>query len=139
MIIRRKLPTGKSTLTRRNNFPLFNLSCQRAVRIRQQAYLAYINNNNPVNHKSFKKARKLCKIVITRAKRDFIKKKAETLIENKSSGKHFWSFANALKNNFTKPSIPPLKKPDNTIAMTSQEKANFVVPFLQGTQIWIRY
>ena len=105
-----------------NNKPWFNHTCSSAVNDRDNAFRKYRRQPTPINHARFISTRNRAKSILRRSKRSFIRKKCERL-SNSNSSRLFWNLTNHISSNFTKSSFPPLFRADNSVAVSSSDKA----------------
>ena len=110
--------------------PWFTAECFRAKKLKYQAYLAWADarRRKAVDLHTLKKAyntaAKSCKKVIRRARFDHIGRIGDKLASYPSGSKAFWSLAKSVESNFCRPSLPPLRRSDGTLAHTAKEKAD---------------
>ena len=101
----------------------FDRSCSLAISERERAHRAMQFSPSPLTRSTFISARNHAKSVLRRAKRSFIRRKCNGLV-NSTSTKSFWSLAKSISTNFCKSSFPPLFRTDNSIANSPSDKAN---------------
>ncbi|KAJ8705405.1 hypothetical protein PYW07_011232 [Mythimna separata] len=109
--------------------PWFNADCAEAEKRKHSAFLAWVDardrkapdlnsKKRPFNHaaKSYKKA-------LRKARFDRISLIGQKLSAQPSGSRAFWSLAKSIEANFCRPTLPPLVRPDGTLAHTAREKA----------------
>jgi len=110
--------------------PWYNADCSRAEALKQEAYSAWAEaraRKSPNTRKlkrAFNLAAKYCKRTLRRARFDHISRIGAKLASYPPGSKAFWSLAKAVESNFNQPSLPPLLKPDGSLAHAAKEKAN---------------
>ncbi|RVE49051.1 hypothetical protein evm_006297 [Chilo suppressalis] len=110
--------------------PWFGPQCARAEMLKHEAYLAWADarqckaRDTSQKKKAFNKAAKSCKKALQRARFDHISRVGHKLASYPAGSKAFWSLAKSIEGNFCRPSLPPLLKPDGSLAHTADEKAN---------------
>ncbi|KAJ8722881.1 hypothetical protein PYW07_004061 [Mythimna separata] len=110
--------------------PWFSAECGRANALKRAAYRAWVDsrtrNSLDVSEKkkAFNRAAKSCKKVMQRARFDHISRIGNKLASYPAGSKAFWSLAKSVESNFCRPSLPPLLRPDGSLAHTAEEKAN---------------
>ncbi|CAG4989213.1 unnamed protein product [Colias eurytheme] len=110
--------------------PWFNSKCATAERNKQVAYRnwadARLRKDPDISKlkKIFNRASKFCKKVMKEAHRDHIRHIGNRLSSYPAGSKAFWSLAKAVETNFSRPSFPPLFKPDGSLAHSAKEKAD---------------
>ncbi|XP_045450460.1 uncharacterized protein LOC123659256 [Melitaea cinxia] len=110
--------------------PWFNSDCSRAEAEKNTAYLAWVDARNHKTtdvgqrKKAYNRATKSCKKALQKARFDRIGRIGTRLASYPPGSKAFWSLAKAAESNFCRPSLPPLIKPDGSLAHTAEEKAN---------------
>ncbi|CAG4956470.1 unnamed protein product [Colias eurytheme] len=110
--------------------PWFNSKCATAERNKQVAYRnwadARLRKDPDISKlkKIFNRASKFCKKVLKEAHRDHIRHIGNRLSSYPAGSKAFWSLAKAVETNFSRPSFPPLFKPDGSLAHSAKEKAD---------------
>ncbi|CAG4952044.1 unnamed protein product [Colias eurytheme] len=122
--------------------PWFNAECATAERNKQRAYQAWADariRKAPDLHekkKTFNKAAKLSKKALKKARFDHIRHIGHKLTSYPAGSKAFWSLAKVVESNFSRPSIPPLQKPDGTLAHSAKEKAEtFAKLFAENSRL----
>ncbi|XP_045501381.1 uncharacterized protein LOC123698680 [Colias croceus] len=122
--------------------PWFNADCATAERNKQRAYQAWADariRKAPDLHekkKIFNKAAKLSKKALKKARFDHIRHIGHKLTSYPAGSKAFWSLAKVVESNFSRPSIPPLQKPDGTLAHSAKEKAEtFAKLFAENSRL----
>ena len=79
------------------------------------------------NRTIFITVRKQCKLTIDQSKEAHNVRIRNKLLDSPNGSRSFWSVAKAVSQNFTKSTIPPLTRPDGTIASTAGDKAILLV------------
>ncbi|XP_047997328.1 uncharacterized protein LOC125234949 [Leguminivora glycinivorella] len=74
--------------------------------------------------KAFNSAAKSCKRVLRKARFDHVSRIGAKLASYPPGSKRFWFLSKAVESNFCRPTLPPLQKPDGTLAHSAAEKAN---------------
>ncbi|KAJ0177088.1 hypothetical protein K1T71_007097 [Dendrolimus kikuchii] len=112
--------------------PWFSAECKHAESYKHKAYLAWVDARNrktkdvKLKKKAFNKVAKSCKKVLRKARFDHISRIGNKLASYPAGSKAFWSLAKAVESNFCRPSLPPLLRPDGSLAHTAEEKANLL-------------
>lgn len=79
---------------------------------------------------------KSCKKVMRRSRFDHISHIGNKLASYPAASKAFWTLAKSVESNFCRPSLPPLIKPDGSLAHTAEEKANlFASLFAESSRL----
>lgn len=110
--------------------PWFNADCLLAEKRKQEAYLVWVDARKskaadlPDRKKAYNAAAKSCKKVFKRARFDHVGRIGDKIASCPSGSKAFWSLAKSVEMNFCRPSLPPLKKPDGSLAHSAKEKAD---------------
>ena len=110
--------------------PWFNAECILAERQKHEAYLAWADARKRKAEdlqnwkKAYNSAAKSCKKVIRKARFDHIGRIGDKLASYPSGSKAFWSLAKSVESNFCRPSLPPLRRTDGSLAHTAKEKAD---------------
>ncbi|KAJ8716476.1 hypothetical protein PYW07_003103 [Mythimna separata] len=122
--------------------PWFSAECGRANALKRAAYRAWVDsrtrNSLDVSEKkkAFNRAAKSCKKVMQRARFDHISRIGNKLASYPAGSKAFWSLAKSVESNFCRPSLPPLLRPDGSLAHTAEEKANlFASLFAESSRL----
>ena len=102
--------------------PWFTHACSKAIKNRERAFLGYRRNPTPHFHSLYITARNQARSILRNAKNSYISKKCANLSGSNSS-RSFWRLFNAIYNNFTTSSFPPLFHSDGSIAISPSEKA----------------
>lgn len=125
-----------------NARPWFSPACASAESQKQTAYLAWVDARNKKasdtrnKKKAYNKAAKSCKKVIRKARFDRIGRLGAKLAAYPAGSKAFWSLAKSVESNFSRPSLPPLLKPDGSLAHAAVEKANlFATQFAEASRL----
>ncbi|CAH2267191.1 jg2924 [Pararge aegeria aegeria] len=74
----------------------------------------------------FNAASRTYKKAITSARLRHIDRIGQRLVKMPSGTRAFWSLSKAIQGNFCRSTFPPLRKPDDTLAHTAQEKAEIL-------------
>ncbi|CAG4930631.1 unnamed protein product [Colias eurytheme] len=112
--------------------PWYGRSCKMASRQKQESFHAWANAmskkdpNAGALKKQYNSASRVYKREIAKSKSEFIGSIGEKLIRYPSGSRAFWSLAKAVQGNFCKPSLPPLRRGDDTLAHSSKEKADLL-------------
>jgi len=124
------IPSSTKTFSPRN--PWYDRSCSEASKARDRAHRAFKTSPTPITHFNFISARNRCKFILDRVKDNYINRKCNNAITDKS----FWSLHSDINNNFCKPVFPPLIRSNNTIAISPAEKADlFGVDFSSNSTL----
>ncbi|XP_028164850.1 uncharacterized protein LOC114355981 [Ostrinia furnacalis] len=122
--------------------PWFNADCRHAEACKQSAFLAWADartRGSPDTRnlkKAYNQASKSCKRTLRRARYDHIGRIGSKLASYPAGSKPFWSLAKAIQSNFCRPSLPPLLKPDGSLAHSAEEKANlFATLFADNSRL----
>ena len=125
-----------------NARPWFGAECRRAEALKHEAYLAWADarhrkaKDTREKKRAFNRAAKLCKKALKRARFDRIRRIGNKLASYPAGSKAFWSLAKSIEANFCRPSLPPLLKPDGSLAHTAEEKADlFANLFAENSRI----
>ncbi|XP_047991530.1 uncharacterized protein LOC125230436 [Leguminivora glycinivorella] len=110
----------------------YSSDCARAVALKQSAYQAWVLARDSkagaqrvcARKKAFNSAAKSCKRVLRKARFDHVSRIGAKLASYPPGSKRFWSLSKAVESNFCRPTLPPLQKPDGTLAHSAAEKAN---------------
>ncbi|CAG4916568.1 unnamed protein product [Colias eurytheme] len=112
--------------------PWYGRPCKMAARLKQECFHAWaeaMSNKDPnasALKKRYNSAARAYKRKISTAKSEFIGSIGEKLLRYPSGSRAFWSLAKAVQGNFCKPSLPPLRREDDTLAHSSKEKADLL-------------
>ncbi|KAJ8704059.1 hypothetical protein PYW07_013353 [Mythimna separata] len=110
--------------------PWFSVECGRANALKHAAYRAWVDslrNSLDVSEKkkAFNRAAKSCKkVIMQRSRFEHISRIGNKLASYPAGSKAFWSLAKSVESNFCRPSLPPLLRPDGSLAHTAEEKAH---------------
>ena len=122
--------------------PWFGAECNRADALKHAAYLAWVDartrktNDVSQRKRAFNRAAKSCKKVLRRARFDHISRIGNKLASYPAGSKAFWSLAKSVESNFCRPSLPPLLRPDGSLAHSAEEKANlFASLFAESSRL----
>ena len=122
--------------------PWFGAECGRAEAQKHAAYLAWVDARNRKSgdvskrKKAFNRAAKACKKTLRKARYDHIGRIGSKLASYTAGSKAFWSLAKTVETNFCRPSLPPLLKPDGSMAHSAEEKANlFASLFAESSRL----
>lgn len=102
----------------------FSSECSAAVKEKDVLFKAFKANPSSENRDAYRCARNYCSLVIDKAKKDFINRKASKLSSCPAGSRAFWSLSNAICNNFCNSSFPPIVHLDGSSAVDSFDKAN---------------
>ncbi|XP_045454558.1 uncharacterized protein LOC123663965 [Melitaea cinxia] len=97
----------------------YNVECAEAAARKDSAFAAWAE----APAKSYKK-------VLKRARYDRINRIGAKLASYPCGSKAFWSLSKSVEMNFCRPSLPPLLKPDGSLAITATDKANLLANLL---------
>ncbi|KAJ8716657.1 hypothetical protein PYW07_003284 [Mythimna separata] len=109
--------------------PWFNADCAEAEKRKHSAFLAWADARDrkapdlSSKKRAFNHAAKSYKKALRRARFDRITHIGKKLSAQPSGSRAFWSLAKSVEANFCRPTLPPLVKPDGTLAHTAREKA----------------
>ncbi|KAJ8736918.1 hypothetical protein PYW07_000189 [Mythimna separata] len=109
--------------------PWFNADCAEAEKRKHSAFLAWADARDrkapdlSSKKRGFNHAAKSYKKALRRARFDRITHIGKKLSAQPSGSRAFWSLAKSVEANFCRPTLPPLVKPDGTLAHTAREKA----------------
>ncbi|KAJ8724763.1 hypothetical protein PYW07_015721 [Mythimna separata] len=109
--------------------PWFNAGCAEAEKRKHSAFLSWVDARDrkapDLNSKkrAFNHAAKSYKKALRKARFDRISHIGQKLSAQPSGSRAFWSLAKSVEANFCRPTLPPLVRPDGTLAHTAREKA----------------
>ncbi|KAJ8707724.1 hypothetical protein PYW07_011401 [Mythimna separata] len=109
--------------------PWFNADCAEAEKRKHSAFLAWPDARDrkapdlSSKMRAFNHAAKSYKKALRKARFDRITLIGKKLSAQPSGSRAFWSLAKSVEANFCRPTLPPLVKPDGTLAHTAREKA----------------
>ncbi|KAJ8716388.1 hypothetical protein PYW07_003015 [Mythimna separata] len=109
--------------------PWFNADCAEAEKRKHSAFLAWVDARDrkapdlSSNKRAFNHAAKSYKKALRKARFDRISHIGQKLSAQPSGSRAFWSLAKSVEANFCRPTLPPLVRPDGTLAHTAREKA----------------
>lgn len=112
--------------------PWFGQSCKLACSRKRDCYQAWANAamargvQTSALKKEFNYASRSLKRDIARAKSQHVARIGERLTRLPSGTRAFWSLAKAVEGNFCRPSLPPLRKEDYSLAHDAKEKADLL-------------
>lgn len=122
--------------------PWFGPECRRAEALKHQAYLDWVDARQRKatdirdKKRTFNRLAKSCKKVLKKARFDHIGRIGNKLASYPAGSKAFWSLAKAVEANFCRPTLPPMQRPDGTLAHTAKEKANlFASLFAESSRL----
>ncbi|KAL0883669.1 hypothetical protein ABMA27_015794 [Loxostege sticticalis] len=124
--------------------PWYNADCARAEARKESAYQAWVlardrkvrSRRVRAKKRAYNSAAKSYKRVLRRARFDHVSRIGARLASNPPGGKQFWSLSKAVESNFCRPSLPPLLKPDGSLAHSAAEKANlFATLFASNSRL----
>lgn len=110
--------------------PWFNRSCADAAKAKRAAYKTWAAasmGKDPKTDELKKRlnaASRLAKKTAKRARCAHISRIGEQLASYPSGSRAFWSLAKAAEGNFCRSALPPLRKPDDSLAHSAKEKAD---------------
>ncbi|XP_045454765.1 uncharacterized protein LOC123664213 [Melitaea cinxia] len=112
--------------------PWYNAECAHAEALKESAYKAWVQVRDAkagarrvrTRKKAFNSAAKSCKRILQKARFDHIRRIGAKLASYPPGSKQFWSLSKAVESNFCRPTLPPLQKPDGSLAHSAVEKAN---------------
>ncbi|XP_064073868.1 uncharacterized protein LOC113398797 [Vanessa tameamea] len=108
----------------------FNAECLLTEKRKHEAYLSWADARKnkaldvQAKKKTYNAATKSCKKAIRKARFDHNGRIGGKLASFPSGSKAFWSLAKSVEKNFCHSSLPPLHKPDGSLAHNAKEKAN---------------
>ncbi|XP_013143050.1 PREDICTED: uncharacterized protein LOC106106938 [Papilio polytes] len=112
--------------------PWFGHSCKSALRYKRECYRAWAvasaagDETTRELRKKYNLASRSFKRVIARAKSEHVASIGEKLVRLPSGTRAFWSLAKAVQGNFCRPSLPSLRREDDSLAHTAKEKADLL-------------
>ncbi|XP_061724920.1 uncharacterized protein LOC133530879 [Cydia pomonella] len=122
--------------------PWFGAECRRAEARKHEAFLAWADARNrkasdiPDKKRAYNRATKSSKKALRKARFDHIRRTGNKLAAHPTGSKAFWTLAKSIESNFCRPSLPPLLKPDGSLAHTAEEKANlFASIFAESSRL----
>ncbi|CAG4933852.1 unnamed protein product [Colias eurytheme] len=122
--------------------PWFNAECAAAEKSKQTAYRAWVDarihkaSDLGEKKKAFNKAAKSCKKSLRKARFQHIRSIGNKLSSYPAGSKAFWSLAKVVESNFSRSSLPPLLRPDGSLAHTAKEKADtFATLFADNSRL----
>ncbi|XP_045446613.1 uncharacterized protein LOC123654772 [Melitaea cinxia] len=111
----------------------YNVECAEAAARKDSAFAAWAEARTlkspeitSKKKKAFNSAAKSYKKVLKRARYDRINCIGAKLASYPCGSKAFWSLSKSVEMNFCRPSLPPLLKPDGSLAITATDKANLL-------------
>ncbi|KAJ2947549.1 hypothetical protein O0L34_g17337 [Tuta absoluta] len=112
--------------------PWFNAECAQAEARKESAYQAWVKARDcklrarrvRAKKRTFNSATKSCKRVLRKARFDHVGRIGAKLASHPPGSKKFWSLSKAVETNFCRPTLPPMLKPDGSLAHSASEKAN---------------
>lgn len=110
----------------------FNRACAVAVGDKQAAYRAWIRGrakkdpNISSLKEAYNRATKACRKAYVRADAQRVCSIGRALANHPTSSRAYWSLARAVQSNFCRPTLPPLKYPEGSLAHKPQEKATLL-------------
>ncbi|XP_013161244.1 PREDICTED: uncharacterized protein LOC106113067, partial [Papilio xuthus] len=113
--------------------PWFGRSCKIALRYKRECYRAWAealaagDHNSSALKMKYNSASRSFKRVIAKAKSEHVASIGEKLVRLPSGTRAFWSLAKAVQGNFCRPSLPSLRREDDSLAHTAKEKADLLV------------
>ncbi|KAJ8703596.1 hypothetical protein PYW07_017520 [Mythimna separata] len=109
--------------------PWFNADCAEAEKRKHSAFLSWVDARDrkapdlSSKKRAFNHAAKSYKKALRKARFDRISHIGLKLSAQPSGSRAFWSLAKSVEANFCRPTLPPLVRPDGTLAHTAREKA----------------
>ncbi|KAJ8705145.1 hypothetical protein PYW07_010972 [Mythimna separata] len=109
--------------------PWFNAGCAEAEKRKHSAFLSWVDARDrkapdlSSKKRAFNHAAKSYKKALRKARFDRISHIGQKLSAQPSGSRAFWSLAKSVEANFCRPTLPPLVRPDGTLAHTAREKA----------------
>ncbi|KAJ8726649.1 hypothetical protein PYW07_001347 [Mythimna separata] len=109
--------------------PWFNADCAEAEKRKHSAFLSWVDARDrkapdlSSKKRAFNHAAKSYKKTLRKARFDRISHIGQKLSAQPSGSRAFWSLAKSVEANFCRPTLPPLVRPDGTLAHTAREKA----------------
>ncbi|XP_045541897.1 uncharacterized protein LOC123723363 [Papilio machaon] len=113
--------------------PWFGRSCKLALRHKRECYRAWAKASATGDHRSsglrmkYNSASRSYKSVIAKAKSEHVASIGEKLVRLPSGTRAFWSLAKAVQGNFCRPSLPSLRREDDSLAHIAKEKDDLLV------------
>lgn len=112
--------------------PWYNAECAHAEARKESAYQAWVKARDQkvrarrvrARKRAFNSAAKFCKQVLRGARFDHVGRIGAKLASHPPGSKLFWSLSKAVETNFCRPTLPPMLKPDGSLAHSASEKAN---------------
>ncbi|CAG4971803.1 unnamed protein product [Colias eurytheme] len=123
------IPFSETTASYKSR-PWFDAVCKRAESKKHLAYLNWANaraqksSDIHAKKKAFNKATKMYKKALREARFKRIRHIGSKLVSYPSGSKAFWTLAKAVENSFCRTSLPPLLKPNGSLAHSAKEKAD---------------
>ncbi|XP_026322745.1 uncharacterized protein LOC113232289 [Hyposmocoma kahamanoa] len=124
--------------------PWYNVDCARAEARKQSAYQAWVQARDRkvrarrvrARKRAFNSAAKSCKREFRKARFNHISRIGTRLASYPPGSKQFWSLSKAVESNFCRPTLPPMQKPDGSLAHSATDKANlFAVMFASNSHL----
>ncbi|KAL0867444.1 hypothetical protein ABMA27_008231 [Loxostege sticticalis] len=114
--------------------PWYNADCARAEARKQSAYQAWVKARDRkvrarkvrAKKRAYNAAARSCKRVLRKARFDHISRIGAKLASYPPGSKQFWSLSKSVEYNFCRPTLPPLQKPDGSLAHTATKKSKFI-------------
>ncbi|KAJ8719149.1 hypothetical protein PYW07_016705 [Mythimna separata] len=109
--------------------PWFNADCAEAEKHKHSAFLTWVDARDrkapdlSSKKRAFNHAAKSYKKALRKARFDRITHIGKKLSAQPAGSRAFWSLAKSVEANFCRPTLPPLVRPDGTLAHTAREKA----------------
>ncbi|KAJ8734290.1 hypothetical protein PYW07_014841 [Mythimna separata] len=109
--------------------PWFNADCAEAEKRKHSPFLSWEDARDrkapdlSSKKRAFNHAAKSYKKALRKARFDRISHIGQKLSAQPSGSRAFWSLAKSVEANFCRPTLPPLVRPDGTLAHTAREKA----------------
>ncbi|KAJ8718125.1 hypothetical protein PYW07_006055 [Mythimna separata] len=109
--------------------PWFNADCAEAEKRKHSAFLCWVDARDrkapdlSSKKRAFNHAAKSYKKALRKGRFDRISHIGQKLSAQPSGSRAFWSLDKSVEANFCRPTLPPLVRPDGTLAHTAREKA----------------
>ncbi|XP_045449128.1 uncharacterized protein LOC123657650 [Melitaea cinxia] len=110
----------------------YNAECAEAAARKDSAFAAWAEARTlkspdiTTRKRAFNSAAKSYKRVLKKARFNRIKRIGAQLASHPRGSRAFWSLSKSVEMSFCRPSLPPLLKPDGSLAFTATEKANLL-------------
>ncbi|XP_045450409.1 uncharacterized protein LOC123659201 [Melitaea cinxia] len=110
----------------------YNAECAEAAARKDSAFAAWAEARTlkspdiTTRKRAFNSAAKSYKRVLKKAHFNRIKRIGAQLASHPRGSRAFWSLSKSVEMSFCRPSLPPLLKPDGSLAFTATDKANLL-------------